>query len=50
MCGEGSGELEPKGPAVSVWGSGVLTPLAQGRVCSHRVSSRSTGCVFSPRL
>ena len=30
MCGKGSGELKPEGPSASVWGSGILTPLAQG--------------------
>lgn len=48
MCGKGSGELEPEGPSVSIWGSGILTPLAQG--IQQDVVTWSAGCLFSLHL
>lgn len=48
MCGKGSGELEPEGPSASIWGSGILTPLAQA--IQRDVATWSAGCLFSLHL
>lgn len=48
MCEKGSGELEPEGPSASIWGSGILTPLAQA--IQRDVATWSAGCLFSLHL
>lgn len=51
MCGKGSGELEPKGPAVSVWGSGGPHSPSPGEgVQPHGVQQVHWLCLLTPSL